>query len=65
MEKIMIDVWINGYTKITYSDGYVKTLMPDQWASLQSARLQCRSKHGATVESTWYAEQLEELRSGR
>jgi hypothetical protein len=61
----MIDVWTNGYTKIAYPDGHVKTLMPDQWASLQSARLQCRSKYGATVESTWYAERLEELRSGR
>lgn len=65
MEKITVDVWFNGYTKITYADGYIKTLKPEQWASLQNARLECRSKHGSTVESVWYAEQLEELRSGR
>lgn len=65
MEKTTLDIQPNGHTKITYHDGHIKALNPEQWASLQRLRLECRAKYGAAVESVWYSEQLEELRSGR
>lgn len=62
VETIVIKVGYKGYAKLTYEDGTIIRVDPDQWQALQIARAKCRAEYGNAVEAIWYYEQIMALR---
>ncbi len=63
METVIIKVGYKGYAKVTYEDGTIIRISPDEWKDLQIARAKCRSDYGDAVEAVWYYGRIMELRA--
>lgn len=53
-----IDVMVDGRATITDPRGRKAYLTPDQWAFIQSQRLEIRATKGERIELFWYTQAL-------
>lgn len=54
-----VDVMVDGRATITDPRGRKAYLSPDQWAYIQSQRIEIRAVSGERIEKFWYAKALE------
>jgi len=59
METMTIDVMVDGRATITDPRGRKAYLSADQWAYIQSQRIEIRAANGERIEKFWYAKALE------
>lgn len=59
METMTIDVMVDGRATITDPRGRKAYLTSDQWAYIQSQRIEIRAASGERIEKFWYAKALE------